>query len=126
MSDLASRAMDPVGFPSPVDDLIKWDLDQGYTDKEVLHDLMSVGGIDKSVAGQRGWLLRIAALRRQAHHPEPRPTRPGAPAATNSEAVAAARQRLVEAGQPSSEQAIATQLGVSRGAVRWAEGKDRR
>ena len=40
--------------------------------------------------------------------------------------VEATREMLAAAGQPSGERSIAKWLGVSRDAVRYAQGKDRR
>jgi hypothetical protein len=53
-------------------------------------------------------------------------TRSGPKPSTTKPAVEAARARLIQAGEPSGERAIAAHLGVSRGAVRYALGKDRR
>jgi hypothetical protein len=57
---------------------------------------------------------------------EPERTRPGPPGSTTRAAVEAMRQRLEADDKPSGERAIADALGVSRGAVRYALGKDRR
>jgi hypothetical protein len=56
--------------------------------------------------------------------PEP-PTKGPGPVTTAAE-VEEARQYLKAHGQDSGERAIAKYLGVSRDAVRWAEGKGRR
>lgn len=81
-------------------------------------------------------LLEEAALMLQqrreqlAHHLEalPRPERKarGPKPMTSALEVARTRQRLKDAGKPYGERTIALELGVSRDAVRYALGKDRR
>ncbi len=51
--------------------------------------------------------------------------RPGPSQATSLPKVEAARERLAAQGRRCGERSIATELGVSRGAVRYALGKDR-
>jgi hypothetical protein len=52
--------------------------------------------------------------------------RPGPPPASALPMVEEARRALASEGRPSGERSIAQRLGVSRGAVRHAQGKDRR
>lgn len=54
------------------------------------------------------------------------PERPGPRPMTTAEEVELARQELEDRGMPSGERSIAKLLGVSRDAVRYALGKDRR
>lgn len=75
---------------------------------------------------RRKLVQEVIALRREAGRPEPRPTGGGRLPATSLEDVEQAQRDLVAAGEPSGERAIAARLGVSRGAVRHALGKDRR
>jgi hypothetical protein len=83
---------------------------------------VDLGQWDPALAAEleRELLIRARTARRGSRR------RPGPPPATTPQAVARARRELEAEGRPSGEKAIGERLGVSRGAVRHAEGKDRR
>ncbi len=74
--------------------------------------------------GRRRLLDRVGELR--SGFAEPTRQRPGPDPMTSLAEVEATREMLAAAGQPSGERSIAKWLGVSRDAVRYAQGKDRR
>ena len=74
--------------------------------------------------GRRTLLDRVGELR--SGFAEGSQHRPGPDPMTTLAEVEATRQILAAAGQPSGERSIATRLGVSRDAMRYVQGKDRR
>lgn len=121
------QATDPERFPWRLDFVIRKRIELGLTDEETVTALRNLpGGFRIGVEWQRLYLIRTAAIRRVLQRPEPRPNRPGPKPSTTAEAVEAERRRLEQDGAPAGERSIAEKLGVSKGAVRYALGKDRR
>lgn len=69
---------------------------------------------------------QAVAWRRREQLPAPAKADRGPGPMTTALEVARKRQELEDDGKPSGERSIATALGVSRDAVRYALGKDRR
>src|SRR5215208_7125808 len=118
------QATDSDTYPSRWDAWLRARLNDGYTDEEAVASLPRIERWD--LANLRWARIRTEALRREINRPAPRTTQPGPKPSTTPTAVDAARRRLEQDGQPSGERPIAADLGVSRGAVRHALGKDRR
>jgi DNA-binding CsgD family transcriptional regulator len=123
------RAADPERFGwGDVDEIIRRLIAQGLTNAEILDALSRErwGPDGMSLADRRAYGIRIDALRELAARPEPRPDAHGPRPMITAAEVARTRQRLIADGELHGEREIARALGVSRGAVRWTEGKDRR
>jgi hypothetical protein len=87
-----------------------------------LEDLRRVNARGEDYRGTARAPRAEAARKAAARAPGSRGPRP----MTTREAVDAMRRQLVDDSEPSGERPIAKRLGVSRDAVRYALGKDRR
>jgi hypothetical protein len=120
------EAADPERYPIPGDDFIQEMIAEGCTDEEAAEELCAKRSWTLTSAGRRVLLVRIAAIRAIAEHPEPRPGAAGPVPMVDRGTVERTRRHLEAAGLSCGERSIAKELGVSRSTVRYALGKDRR
>lgn len=100
-------------------------------DREVYLSFSTRLAMETNAAYQAALERNRAAARREDAAPAPEPPAAGASARgprpmTTPEEIVQAKRRLEAAEKPSGERPIAKELGVSRDAVRYALGKDRR